>query len=80
MNDNSQNDDDFFGGKYMESDTIHPESPKLKPSNSDTEDFSHVSGSGGLREILSLIDPVWKMTKEELAQMMVKRIIYEDGI
>lgn len=35
--------------------------------------------ASGLKELLSLIDPVWKFSREELVKMMIDRVVYEDG-
>jgi hypothetical protein len=34
---------------------------------------------GGLKELWSMIDPVWKKSQEELIEMMAGRVIYESG-
>lgn len=47
-----------------------------------SQDLSAINkeAAGGLKEIWERIEPVWKMSDNELVDMMVKRIIYEDGL
>ncbi len=33
----------------------------------------------GIRDIWQLIDPVWKLSRDDLVDMMCKRVVFQDG-
>jgi hypothetical protein len=63
-----------------------PRRPKpsshLRKSDEDVEiPIEPVAGeSNGIKQLWALIDPVWKLSNDELVKMMVNRVVYEDGM